>query len=436
VEAQRALDALSSRIGQAGRDLQRLEAAFTERRVGHAARVEKRDRVAEARSRALDAAREAGAWIARREREIEEMEARRAQLAASSEEARGRLTEKLREEDAAREAADRARDAFEASAADVRGREEEVRRLRTEGFARRERVQATELELREGGLRLEQVEQRVRDRWQMELAGWAPPAPGEPVVPAAEPARDEAGAELGTGEAEPPEPVGLSRSDAEWATRPRDERVRHLDEVSKRMQALGEVNIGAIEEHEELAERQRFLSEQKADLENTVEQLREAIARINRASRKRFRETFDAVNERFQQNFPRLFRGGKASLSLTEADDVLDAGVDILAQPPGKRLQNVNLLSGGEKTLTALALLVSLFQVHPSPFFLLDEVDAALDDANVGRFNEIVREMSAQSQFLVITHNKATIEIADVLYGVTMEEKGVSKVVSVQLRDA
>jgi chromosome segregation protein len=167
-----------------------------------------------------------------------------------------------------------------------------------------------------------------------------------------------------------------------------------------------------------------------------VEQLREAIARINRASRKRFRETFDAVNERFQKNFPRLFRGGKASLALAESDDVLDAGVEIMAQPPGKRLQSVTLLSGGEKTLTALALLVSLFQVHPSPFFLLDEVDAALDDANVGRFNEIVQEMSAASQFLVITHNKATIEISDVLYGVTMEEKGVSKVVSVELKDA
>lgn len=436
-ESQRGLDALSARIGQAGRELQRCEAAFTERRVGHAARAEKRDRLVAVRTRALEAAREAESWIARREREIEEVEARRAQLAASSAEARERLAEKLREEDAARESADRARDAFEAAAADVRAREDEVRQLRTEGFARRERVQATELELRERGLRLEQVEQRVRDRWQLELAGWTPPAPGEPVVPIAEPAAsDEGAAEAEGAEVEAPEPIGLSRSDAEWATRPRDERVRHLEEVGKRMQSLGEVNIGAIEEHEELAERQRFLSEQRADLENTVAQLREAIARINRASRKRFRETFDAVNERFQQNFPRLFRGGKASLSLTESEDVLDAGVDILAQPPGKRLQNVNLLSGGEKTLTALALLVSLFQVHPSPFFLLDEVDAALDDANVGRFNEIVREMSSQSQFLVITHNKATIEIADLLYGVTMEEKGVSKVVSVQLRDA
>ena len=124
---------------------------------------------------------------------------------------------------------------------------------------------------------------------------------------------------------------------------------------------------------------------------------------------------------------------GKASLELTEAEDILEAGVDIMAQPPGKRLQNVNLLSGGEKTMTALALLVAVFQVRPSPFFLLDEVDAALDDANVGRFNQLIVEMAQQSQFLVITHNKRTIEVADVLYGVTMEQRGVSKLVSVVL---
>ena len=194
------------------------------------------------------------------------------------------------------------------------------------------------------------------------------------------------------------------------------------------------MNLGAIEEHEELSERFRFLSEQKTDLDRTIASLQDAIQRINRTSRKRFRETFEAVAKRFAENFPRLFSGGKASLSLTETEDVLEAGVEIMAMPPGKRLQNVNLLSGGEKTLTAIALLVAVFQVRPAPFFLLDEVDAALDDANVGRFNEIVREMSKDSQFLLITHNKATIEIADVLYGVTMEEKGVSKLVSVELR--
>jgi chromosome segregation protein len=213
----------------------------------------------------------------------------------------------------------------------------------------------------------------------------------------------------------------------------REEREERLVEARGRLESLGEVNLGAIEEHEELRERFDFLSEQKDDLERTMASLREAIARINRTSRKRFRETFDAVNERFQMLFPRLFRGGKAHLSLTETEDVLEAGVDIAAQPPGKRLQNVGLLSGGEKTLTSLALLVALFQVRPSPFFLLDEVDAALDDANVGRFNEIVKEMSQGSQFLVITHNKRTIEICDVLYGVTMENRGVSTLVSVEL---
>ena len=192
----------------------------------------------------------------------------------------------------------------------------------------------------------------------------------------------------------------------------RAERQREAEKVRKSLQSLGDVNLGAIEEHEELAERFRFLSEQKDDLEGTIHSLREAISRINRTSRKRFRETFELVSKHFSENFPRLFGGGKASLELTDAEDILEAGVDIMAQPPGKRLQNVNLLSGGEKTMTALALLVAVFQVRPSPFFLLDEVDAALDDANVGRFNQLITEMAQRSQFLVITHNKRTIEVA------------------------
>jgi chromosome segregation protein len=260
-------------------------------------------------------------------------------------------------------------------------------------------------------------------RWSVDLAAWTPPAP---EALAATPALADEGED-----AESSEALVLAARDV-LALAPEQRRER-LEAVRRQLESLGEVNLGAIEEHEELGERFRFLSEQKADLEASVASLRDAIARINRTSRKRFRETFDAVNERFQQNFPRLFRGGKANLVLAETEDVLEAGVDIAAQPPGKRLQNVNLLSGGEKTLTAIALLISLFQVRPSPFFLLDEVDAALDDANVGRFNEIVREMAKESQFLVITHNKRTIEIADVLYGVTMEEKGVSKLVAVEL---
>jgi chromosome segregation protein len=224
-----------------------------------------------------------------------------------------------------------------------------------------------------------------------------------------------------------------ARANAVLASLPIEERTQRNEEVRRKIQSLGEVNLGAIEEHEELSERARFLTEQKDDLDRTLDSLRDAISRINRTSRRRFRETFEAVSKRFSENFPRLFEGGRASLSLTETDDVLEAGIEIMAMPPGKRLQNVNLLSGGEKTLTAIALLVSVFQVRPSPFFLLDEVDAALDDANVGRFNDLVREMAESSQFVVITHNKRTIEVADVLYGVTMERKGISKLVSVAL---
>ncbi|MDJ0869918.1 MAG: chromosome segregation protein SMC [Myxococcota bacterium] len=437
-ELQRTLDGLATRIGQCTREQQRQDTLVTERRVGHASRVEKRDRLVESRARADAATAEAQSWIQRREREIDEMEARRSELTRSTEEAQVRLAQLLRDEEAARAEADGARDQYEECAAGARQREDEARSLRAEMLAARERVQAVELEIREANLRLEQLDARVRDRWEVELATWTPPPVAEtpPPTALAAAAEGEADAERdGDAEDEDAEAATISRSDAELVELPRAERERHLEDARKRLQGLGEVNLGAIEEHEELGERFRFLTEQKDDLETTVTQLREAIARINRTSRRRFRETFEAVNARFQENFPRLFRGGKASLALTESDDVLEAGVDIMAQPPGKRLQNVSLLSGGEKTLTALSLLVSLFQVHPSPFFLLDEVDAALDDANVGRLNEIVREMSDQSQFLVITHNKATIEIADVLYGVTMEEKGVSKVVSVELRE-
>ena len=158
-----------------------------------------------------------------------------------------------------------------------------------------------------------------------------------------------------------------------------------------------------------------------------------AIDRINKTSRQLFRETFDAVNERFSALFPRLFRGGRAELSLTDPDDLLETGIEMLAQPPGKKLQHVGLMSGGEKAMCAIALVFAVFQVKPSPFCLLDEVDAPLDDANIGRFNEIVREMSQTSQIVLITHNKRTMEIADVLYGVTMEESGVSKLVSVRM---
>jgi chromosome segregation protein len=199
---------------------------------------------------------------------------------------------------------------------------------------------------------------------------------------------------------------------------------------------MGEVNMYAISEFDELNERFEFLSTHKQDLEDALGQLQRAIQKINRTSRKRFRETFDLVNAKFQEVFPRLFAGGKARLELTDEENLLESGVEIIAQPPGKKLQAIDLLSGGEKALTAVSLIFAMFLVKPTPFCLLDEVDAPLDEANVTRFTEMVREMSENSQFILITHNRRTMEIGDVLYGVTMEEPGISKLVSVNLSQA
>ena len=203
--------------------------------------------------------------------------------------------------------------------------------------------------------------------------------------------------------------------------------------LNSKIEEIGEVNLTALDEHKENMERLTFLETQEKDLTEAIESLKRTINRINRTSRQRFKEAFEAINERFKDIFPKLFRGGKAELVLTDENDLLETGVDIIAQPPGKKLQNLNLLSGGEKALTAITLIFSIFLFKPSPFCLLDEVDAPLDDANVGRFNELVREMSLLSQVIMISHNKSTISIGDTLYGVTMEDPGVSKLVSVQL---
>lgn len=206
------------------------------------------------------------------------------------------------------------------------------------------------------------------------------------------------------------------------------------EELERQLEELGEVNLMAIEEYAGMEERHSFLVSQKEDLEASLHDLQQAIQKINRTTRKRFLETFNQVNEQFREVFPRLFCGGKAELRLTDEQDLLETGIDIIVQPPGKKLANVMLMSGGEKALTAVALIFSIFLIKPTPFCLLDEVDAPLDDANIGRFNDMVREMSAISQFIIITHNKATMGVADTLYGVTMEAPGASKIVSVRLQ--
>jgi chromosome segregation protein len=221
------------------------------------------------------------------------------------------------------------------------------------------------------------------------------------------------------------------------AHRPVEQEAREkLSELRVQIERMGEVNVSAIDEHQEIRTRFEFLSKQKVDLEQSLKQLKGAIEQIDETSRARFKETFDIVNAKFEQVFPRLFGGGRASLMLVQGALGEEPGVEILAQPPGKKLQSVNLFSGGEKALTAVALIFAIFLIKPTPFCLLDEVDAPLDEGNVGRYNDMVREMSQVSQFILITHNKRTMEVADTLYGVTMEEPGVSKLVQVNLKKA
>jgi chromosome segregation protein len=208
-----------------------------------------------------------------------------------------------------------------------------------------------------------------------------------------------------------------------------------ITELAELLDRMGPVNLEAVREHAEAQERYKFYSSQKADLEKALDDLDKAIAQMNRESKRLFRSTFDTVNARFKALFPKMFRGGAAELRLTNPDDMLETGIEILAQPPGKKLGNIELMSGGEKALTAVSLIFAIFQFKPSPFCILDEVDAPLDEANVARYNEAIRSMTESSQFILITHIKRTMQSVDILYGVTMQEPGVSRLVSVRVNE-
>lgn len=337
------------------------------------------------------------------------------------------LVERLTALQAEREQAERERAALEQDLASGRARE-------VEQVAQRGALEATvagaATAVAEAGEGLRAVEQRTRElqsaldelrtaQGQADVARSETRLRGEHLVEAM---REKYEVDLAT--AELPAAEG-EVDDAE-------ERAR-VDAVRQRLLRLGEVNVGAIDELREFEERGTFLRTQRDDLERSLADLERTIQKLNRASRTKFAETFARANETFQKVFPRLFRGGEGRLVLTNEHDLLETGVEIVVRPPGKRLDTVSLLSGGEKALVAVSLIFSLFLINPTPFCILDEVDAPLDDANIGRFSQMVSEMSAHSQFILITHNKRTMESADVLYGVTMQEPGVSKVISVAI---
>jgi len=206
-----------------------------------------------------------------------------------------------------------------------------------------------------------------------------------------------------------------------------------IADLTRQLENMGPVNLEAVQEYDELEERYRFLETQNTDLTNSRRELLDVIARINSTTKELFAETFAQVRANFREMFAELFGGGRADLQLIDENDALNCGIEIIAKPPGKQLQSISLLSGGERTMTAVALLFAIYMVRPSPFCVLDEMDAPLDESNINRFIKVLERFVSQSQFIIITHNKRTIAKADILYGVTMEERGVSKLVGMKM---
>lgn len=397
------LEAASGALGEAEQELvarrEQLglrQQSFTERKVllaqireraaaarGALERLGRSHEELRGRVEALESERHAGAFEA-------------GQLAASVMRAREQLTDAKQLARGAKVAFEEARGELDDARHRLGLREAELRELRATVQSAAEELQRHEMTLQRLTLERTHLEQTIRERFR--------------------------GLELAT-------VVGDYHARAPMDDAER-QRIRELTDLIDRM---GPVHLEATKEYEEVADRHRHFSEQLEDLTKALADLESAIAQMNRESRRLFKHAFEGINAEFQQAFPRLFRGGKAELRLTNPDDLLETGIDILAQPPGKKLGNIELMSGGEKAFTAVALLFAIFNYKPSPFCILDEVDAPLDEANIGRYIDSVRSMTDRSQFIVITHSKRTMQSVDVLYGVTMEEPGVSKIVGVRV---
>lgn len=338
--------------------------------------------------------------LVRLQKQIEEGHAEREQLTKQETEARGQIAVLSDEHTNLKTVLEDLRKTWESKAEGVRVKEHEARAARQTVETAREQHSGLQVRIREREMELDALVDRTIERHRI--------TPQEAVYDYHQ----------------MPLPSEDALTDMD----------KRLADLERQVEGLGAINLTAIDECRDLETRHDFLRTQADDLTHALNQLEKAIIKINRTTKKRFQETFEGINERFQQVFPRLFRGGKGWLALTDPNDMLTTGVEIYAQPPGKKLGAVALMSGGEQALTAVSLLFAIFLLKPSPFCLLDEVDAPLDEANVGRFNDMVKDVSAISQFIVITHNKKTMEVADQLYGVTMEEPGISKTVNVRIQ--
>jgi chromosome segregation protein len=441
-EAQRRLADARDRIAD-------LNARAAEARASYAGLVERATALAAEIERLQEGARELEERIATRAGELEQTRGRREALLATIVEGERMLDDAIRGIDAIRDtlrAADEAAtsyrlevDAQDAVIRDARSALETIRAEGSELEVARATAESDLAHLAQTCLDAVQcpLDEVVAHVEQMEQCGAGTPDPGTAATEDPESDSDEdAYVVSGSSRTEEPHAVSgvpgapdLETSEGGSRTLPEDAIARLKDKIDR----LGPVNMIAIEQFEELEQRHEFLNTQRRDLVESIAQTSEAITRIDHTTKARFQEAFVAIQQNFQETFSTLFGGGRAGLTLLDENDPLESGIDIVASPPGKRLQSVQLLSGGEKALAAIALMFAIFKYKPSPFCLLDEIDAPLDDANVGRFVDMLRGMLDRTQFILITHNRRTMEIANRLYGVTMEEPGVSKLISVQL---
>jgi chromosome segregation protein len=352
---------------------------------------------------------------------------------------RGRREESLRTASTGRSEAEEARARRERAIRDLGKARERAKEAESEAEEARTRASAVDGEFRdyrgsleefrlkesESRLRLESLLDRMREEVHVDLAELHAAKNAAPVEVSS----------VDTIQDAPPE--GVSPGDTVPAAAPvafdPDGAEREIAELRLKMERMGNVNLEALDQLGEVETSTTDLRTQEQDLTKAREELLEAIKILNKQSRERFTEAFETIRGHFQESFRRLFGGGKADVFLAEGEDILEAGVEIVARPPGKELRSISLLSGGERTMTAVALLFAIYQARPSPFCILDEVDAALDENNVGRFTTMVREFLDRSQFIVITHNKRTMTICDRLYGISMAEPGVSSRVALEL---
>ena len=457
-ELQREFDARADEaqaLLAAGRDdLANAAGRVSEAKAAHAALVERALGLANDVRRLEEAGRELEQRIAGRSAERDESVARRRELDEAIAEGTRRAAEEQQALDAAHEevgvateavsALQRRFQAAEAEARNARGLVDEARaalghldvaRATAEG----DLAHLSETCVRDLEMTLEEVAAEVEA---LEARGQAVPDVSAIYADEDVDAEEEVGAQLA--EETPSRSPTSADGAAAAAAAVEAEKARGLHarattaeeviaELKAKLERLGPVNMMAVEQFDELEQRHGFLTAQRQDLVDSIAQTGEAIKRIDKTTRERFNEAFTVIQKNFDETFQTLFGGGRSGLVLIDESDVLESGIDIIAQPPGKRLQSVQLLSGGEKALTAMALMFGIFRYRPSPFCLLDEIDAPLDDANIGRFIEMLRGMLDHTQFILVTHHRKTMEIADRLYGVTMEEPGVSKLISLKL---